>query len=98
MQVYILKRVLAGTGLVGKVHVVEVDVAVGNFIDGILRVVQIGLFTQHFADTAYACEGHAYHNYDHAEHHEAHQQAHYVAEKAREVAGGEVAGNYKLSA
>ena len=43
---------LPGTVLVGEVDVLEVDVAVGDFVYGVLGVVQIRLFMQHFAYTA----------------------------------------------
>ena len=98
MQVDILQGVFAGTVLVGEVDVLEVDVAVGDFVYGVLGVVQIRLFMQHFAYTADAGKGHAYHYDDHAEHHQAHEQAHYVAEEAGQVAGGEVPGDYELRA
>ena len=98
VQVHVREGVLAAAVLIGEVDVVEVDGAVGDLVDGVVRVVQIRLLAQDLADTAHAGEGHGDHDHQHGEHHQAHQQAHDVAEEAGEVARREAAADDELRA
>ena len=81
VKVGFLRLELIRLVLVCEVDVVEVDGAVHDLHNGVLRVGDVGLFVEHLADTACARHRHGDHNEDHGEHHQGHQRAHDVAEQ-----------------
>src|SRR5699024_5169609 len=88
--------IFAAAVFVGKIHMVEIDAAVGHMGDGVGGIGQVGGFGKHLADTADAGQGHTDHDHHHGQHHQAHKQGHDVAEQAGQVTGGHAAAHNVL--
>ena len=89
LQINIVKHRLFGSGGITEGDMVEIDIAILHFLDGISRIRNRAFLVQHLADTFGGSLRNNAHHENHGKHHHSHEDLHGVGDQCGQIAGGQ---------
>ena len=89
LQINIVKYRLFGSGGITEGDMVEINLTILHFLDGISRIRYRAFLVQHLADTFGGSLRNNAHHENHGKHHHGHEDLHGVGDQCGQIAGGQ---------